>query len=526
MRVVLGEDQCLGHGRAAGEDLGEQSVAERLQHGADLIGGGDGAVELAGGVVEILVQRLVPLGSGAPVDLRHDGAGLDRRTLLADLRPDPVDVEVDVDVVRHRLRVGVLGDEVLLEEPEGLLARRGGQTDDVGVEVLQHPAPLAVDRAVRLVHDDQVERLGRDVRVVGDRHWLVGHPAVQVRVVGIAGLLVAQRLEHPLDRRDRDAGRVRHRSAPDPVDVVQLGELPAVVGRLVILELGHRLLGQVVAVDQEQDAVEAAVLEQPVRQGDGGVGLAGAGGHLHQAPIEPLLTQTRLDAVDRGDLRWTQRPLVKRRQVTDLAAPRRVLLVLALEDVRESGRLGDVEDPPRRRFGVVAVGEVGFGAAGLEDERQPPLLRECRELHLGRQALGVLARLPLHARKRGALGFGLDHSDDSLVDVKQVVGAAVARLERDFADCDALRGEQVHRLLVLHRPAGLDELPVYEHAGARFGRYSACAFLGTHDQRLTASPKIGAVIRDQPGTGAQTSGSSGGRRRCDRHCSCAVRRSR
>src|SRR5579884_707605 len=79
-------------------------------------------------------------------------------------------------------------------------------------------------------------------------------------------------------------------------------------------------------------------------------------------------------------------------------------------------------------------------------------------------------RLPLHPRKRGALGLCLDHPDDALVDVEQVVGATVARLERDFAYCDAMRGKQVHRLLVLHRPAGLDELPVYEHASARLSR--------------------------------------------------------
>ena len=37
VRVVLGEDQRLRHLAAAGEDLGEEAVAEGLEHGADLV---------------------------------------------------------------------------------------------------------------------------------------------------------------------------------------------------------------------------------------------------------------------------------------------------------------------------------------------------------------------------------------------------------------------------------------------------------------------------------------------------------
>ena len=47
VRVVLGEDQRLRHLGAAGEDLGEEPVAEGLEHGADLVLGDDGAVELS-----------------------------------------------------------------------------------------------------------------------------------------------------------------------------------------------------------------------------------------------------------------------------------------------------------------------------------------------------------------------------------------------------------------------------------------------------------------------------------------------
>ena len=226
-----------------------------------------------------------------------------RRALVADLGLDPVDVEVDVDVVGHRLRVGVLGDEVLLEEPEGLLAGCGGETDDVGVEVLEDAAPLAVDGTVGLVDDDQVECLRWDVGVVGDCDRCVGHPAVQLGVVALPDLFVAQRLEDALDGGDRECRRLRHRAAVEPVHVVELGEATAVVGGAVVLELGHRLLGQVVAVDEEQDPVEPAELQQPVGQRHGRVGLAGAGRHLDQAPVVALLAKALLDAVDRLDLR-------------------------------------------------------------------------------------------------------------------------------------------------------------------------------------------------------------------------------
>ena len=72
------------------------------------------------------------------------------------------------------------------------------------------------------------------------------------------------------------------------LDVVQLGELAAVVGRDVLLELLERLPAQVGAVDQEEDALRLAELDQPVDGGDGGEGLAAAGRHLDQG-ARPVL---------------------------------------------------------------------------------------------------------------------------------------------------------------------------------------------------------------------------------------------
>ena len=221
---------------------------------------------------------------------------------LADPGPDSVEVEVDVDVVGHRLRVGVFGHQVLPEETEGLLAGGGGQADEVCVEVLQHPTPHPVDRAVCLVNDYQVERLRWHPDVVGDRDRVVRHVPVEARVVALGSGVAGQYLVDPLDRGDHHAGAAQHARAGQLVHVVQLGEPSPVVRSAVVLELGQGLVGQVVAVDQEQHSAEATVLEQPVALGYGGVGLAGTGGHLHQRAVEPLLGQRALDSLDRRDL--------------------------------------------------------------------------------------------------------------------------------------------------------------------------------------------------------------------------------
>ena len=169
MAVVLGEDQGLGHFRAAGEDLGEELVLEGADDGADLVGGDDVAVELVGVVGEVFVQLLPADAAGLPVAL----VDLEARPRPATpcsviVGADAVDVEVDVHAVGHGLLVVVLHDEVLVEEAEGLLGGRGGQADEEGVEVFQDLPPQVVDRAVALVDDDEIEGLDRDGRVVGD----------------------------------------------------------------------------------------------------------------------------------------------------------------------------------------------------------------------------------------------------------------------------------------------------------------------------------------------------------------------
>ena len=99
--VVFGEDQGLGHNRAAGEDLGEEAVAVGAHDGADLVGRHDLAVELAGGIVELVVELLPALLAGQPVAPGHPEAGLDGAALLRHPRADAIDLAVYVDAVGH-----------------------------------------------------------------------------------------------------------------------------------------------------------------------------------------------------------------------------------------------------------------------------------------------------------------------------------------------------------------------------------------------------------------------------------------
>ena len=86
--------------------------------------------------------------------------------------------------------MAVLHDEVLVEEAEGLLGRGGGEADQEGVEVFEHLPPEAVDRAVALVHDHDVEELGREVGVVLHRD----EPARDLERGVLVELLVHRRL--------------------------------------------------------------------------------------------------------------------------------------------------------------------------------------------------------------------------------------------------------------------------------------------------------------------------------------------
>ena len=66
------------------------------------------------------------------------------------------------------------------------------------------------------------------------------------------------------------------------LDVVNLGELAAGVGRDELLKLGHGLPSEIGAVHEEEDALGPGMLDEPVDKAARGVSLARAGGHLDE----------------------------------------------------------------------------------------------------------------------------------------------------------------------------------------------------------------------------------------------------
>ena len=175
---------------------------------------------------------------------------------------DALPQRVGVDRVAEVLDVGdVLG-----------FLRRGGEADLGGRrEVFEHLAPGGIiggAAAVALVHDDEVEEVGRELLVDVLLFLGAGDGLVEAEV-DLEGLV------------DRAVGDLGHR----------------LTERLEVVGLG--LVGEDVAVDEEEDAFLGARLPQPPDDLEGGVGLAGAGGHDQQDAV--LAAGDGLDRAVDGD---------------------------------------------------------------------------------------------------------------------------------------------------------------------------------------------------------------------------------
>ncbi len=351
------------------------------------------------------------------------------------------------------------------------------------VEILQHLAPQVVDRAVRFVGDDDVEGLDRDRRVVGDRLGRLE----QILQPGGGDFVVLSRefaaFQHriqPLDGADGDARSGVQRVRSQMLHDVFLAELVVVVGRSVLVELLLRLPAEVAAVHQEQHPPRAGELDQAVDKGNRRVGLAAAGGHLNEG-ARLVGGERGFEIADRAHLRRPQAGFDERREVAHASqesrwgefrdgrgcgAARRQRGCRRNQVQPVAQRIGPMKRKGRAcaRLGVETVGEMGFDAGGLVGERQ-------RTIPGGQfvgQTLGVARRLGLDARERDAFFLRFDHAGRSSVDVEQIVGKAVAGLQRKFADRHAARGVDVGFAHGLHRPAGGCKQPVDLGAGAFF----------------------------------------------------------
>jgi hypothetical protein len=87
--------------------------------------------------------------------------------------------------------------------------------------------------------------------------------------------------------------------------VVQLRELPPVVGRRVLLELLQGLPAQVRPVHQEQHPLRTGVLDEPVGGANRRERLAASGSHLDERAW-PVLREGVLQPIDSLDLAFPQ----------------------------------------------------------------------------------------------------------------------------------------------------------------------------------------------------------------------------
>ena len=104
-------------------------------------------------------------------------------------------------------------------------------------------------------------------RVVGDVFGTVvggGQLEAGFLVDVLVEFLAAQHRVEALDGADGDARDGVELVRGQVLDVVKLGELAAGVGRDELLELGHGLPAEVGAVHEEEHALGAGVLDQPV----------------------------------------------------------------------------------------------------------------------------------------------------------------------------------------------------------------------------------------------------------------------
>ncbi len=179
----------------------------------------------------------------------------------------------------------VLRDHILLEIGKGAIVGRGRESDLKGVEIVEHLHPQVVDAAVAFIDDDEIEILNREFGVVLHRRHLFGLPAPLGRVLLLGALVQLLALEdgvEALDGADVDLVVAGNVARFEPVHAVELGEFAVIVVGQIGHELLLRLLAKVSGVDEKEDLAGAGVFEQPVDGGDGGEGLARAGGHLDE----------------------------------------------------------------------------------------------------------------------------------------------------------------------------------------------------------------------------------------------------
>jgi hypothetical protein len=245
------------------------------------------------------------------------------------------------------------------------------------------------------------------------------------------------------------------------LDVVELGEQAAGVGRMEAMELVAGLPAEVRAIHEKENPASAPVLDEAVGESAGGVGLACSRGHVDQGS-RAVFSERGFKAGDGLDLAVAH-------AMGGKGMRGRHRLQSAAEGVgltRPSGkgfRAVEGEDLARARVGIALIAELRFDAGGFVMEGQRAIKTRRQEI---RHGAGVADRLIGDAGEGCSFLFGLDDADGFAVDQQQVV--ARAGFEGDLAQRDTATSREVHLLEVLHRPATRHELGIYLLPGTLF----------------------------------------------------------
>ncbi len=260
--------------------------------------------------------------------------------------------------------VAVFGDEVLVEKAERLLGGRGGQADEVRVEIVEDLTPDVVNGTVTFVGDDEIKGLDGNVGIVGDvARFLVPHVEVEqgaffevVLELGFA----AQHGVKTLNGGDANAARLVERVGGEMLDVEEFGKETPIVRRAVLLKFAEGFASEIVAVYEKEDATSVGKLDEAIDGTDGGKGLAAACCHLNEG-AGAVLGQGNFQILDRFDLANAQIGFIERRQIAQALADG----ILLLEPVGERFGTMKGKNGTLARVGVAQVGELRFGTGAF-----------------------------------------------------------------------------------------------------------------------------------------------------------------
>jgi hypothetical protein len=142
------------------------------------------------------------------------------------------------------------------------------------------------------------------------------------------------------------------------LDIVELGKRPAGAGWAEILELVPCLADQIGTISEKQNAPELRMLQEPMAEHAGGVGLAGAGRHLDHRP-RLVIGAARASRFDGVDLAFAQALVRERRH----RGCRLAQIVIGSEPSPQGLRAVKEENAarPRRRVGMIAKQDLSAG---------------------------------------------------------------------------------------------------------------------------------------------------------------------